>query len=553
MPKEPEVPWEDYDDTPQAGALDETLTDVPQSSSDPNGRWRDGPLLWDDKLPRRAFDRLWNDPEAKVVRQYLMSGKGGGPGGSDGRGFSHDTVEHWKLGAHRDRSGVWWVTIPLRDQTTREVVNIKFCRVPDQNGERPKPKYVACRDRPLPLFGVLVPPEESGSVVIVEGELDVIAMHQYGWERNVVTSTAGAGTFSPEWLEQIEPYRSFVLLLDGDETGDKGATSLSEKLGKYRCERAKLPHKDPNQCLLEGVEAVDIEIAIERAKPYVGVEVKLAGDYEEAFEELVANPHRLIGRPTGSDKLDQIFAGWGDGLNVVTGPSGTGKTTWLAWASWAAALVGVPVCYIPLEQSPLGMIQKFVRMEMEADFLDFTKAERSEAFARLRKRPLRVLNRYGFITMEELVETIRYQRRRNGVEVFMLDHLGFMVRPGDDERRQIDDIVRTLAKTGVDEGVAINMIAHPDKSHRKDGGRPVEFGDLKGSSAIEQDAAMGLIIERLSNEERAHAFVRVGKLRKEWGQGKGGNCVQYFDAPSCLYADHFHMLPGGGSNPGDQR
>lgn len=529
-------------------SFDDELTDAPAPPGDV--RWPDGPLLWDPGLPERCYSRLWEDPEAQVVRDYLTRGKGEARGGADGRRLSEDAIRAWRLGAHRDRRGSWWVAIPLRDSSSQEIVNVKFCLVPNEQGERPKPKYMACRDRPLPLFGAhaLQDPRESGTVVVVEGELDVVAMWCFGWETGVVSGSAGAGTFSEEWLEQLESYQHFVLAYDNDKSGDPGADTLAEKLGKYRCERARLPFKDAGQCLVEGVEACDVEIAIERAKPYTGVQVRLASSYCDEIEQDIENPQRLIGRPTGSLKLDELFAGWGDGLNVITGPSGVGKTTWLTWAMWNATGVGSRVCVIPLEQAPKKIVQKLLRIELQGDFLEYTANDRREAYRRIDQRGIVILDRYGFLEKDELIETIRYQKRRNGVTQYLLDHMGFMVKPGDEERAQIDDLVRTFAKLGEDEGVAINMIAHPNHDHRRNGGRQVEVGDLKGSSAIEQDAAMILIVERdynLGKKDIPHGLIKCGKLRKEWGLGTGKSKVQYYDAPSTTYADEEYQLPGG--------
>lgn len=500
-------------------------------------------------LAAECVERLWTQADAASVRAYLTGGSGAAPGGSDGRRLPESAVRKWKLGAYQSPDGLWWVTIPLLDSHSGAVVNMKFCRVPVADGTRRKPKYFNCPGRPLPLFGARALSNDLGApVIVVEGELDVVAMYAYGWEQSVVSGTSGAGSFADDWLDVLEPYERFVLFLDDDEKGDEGAELLQEKLGKDRCERARPPTKDASEAWATEVPESVVRAAIERAKPASGMEVKRAGSYiDEIEDEIAGRKSSMFGISTGSERLDTLFSGWTPGLNVVTGPSGTGKTTLCTWAMRNAAQAGVPTLITSFEQQPKRSDQKLLRMSLRGDFLKHTEAERRAAAATLQRLPLWHVDHYGTATVADVIQTIRYHRRRNGVKLVLVDHLGFLIDSSkDDERRQIDHAIRQLTIVGRSDDIAIVLIAHPDKSHRKDGGRRVRIGDLKGASSIEQDAELGLVLERDSRIKVPHCVAIVDKLRKEQGKGAGSSGLLYFDPDACLYADDFNSLPISG-------
>ena len=134
----------------------------------------------------------------------------------------------------------------------------------------------------------------------------VVAMYQYGFTTNVVSTTAGAGCFKDEWYDALEPYQSFVLAYDDDKAGKEGAAAFAAKMGPERCSLAVFPLKDAGDCLANGIEAETIKRAISSAKPLIDVGFRHANDYAEELERLINSPEELVGRPTGSAKLDEI-------------------------------------------------------------------------------------------------------------------------------------------------------------------------------------------------------------------------------------------------------
>lgn len=536
------------------------------SGGTPNG----GPFDWRDSLPGGACRYLWSGaPAAEHVLEYLRTQ----------RGFSDATIRRWGLGAmpiaKEGKVQEVWLTIPYLDDKGQPV-NVKFRRIPGpclacspdggatrgpgcavcadskEPGMVPhKPKYRVCPARPMPLFAAKQLRQPDRPVIVVGGELDVISMDEYGWGENVVASTTGEGSNWPdEWLDRLEPFPSFLLAQDNDEAGAAGAYKLAEKLGKYRCSRVILPKNDVNECLTSGVLVSAVQAALDAASPVLNVKIVGPSGFATEIEALIHNPSAMVGLQCSSAKVNDGWGGLAAGLYVATGETGEGKTTFLTWLCWdLAGFAKEPCLLTSFEQRPIGTVQKVLRMEIGGDFTKATPAERAAAFAALDARGVYILDKYGDVTAEEVIEACRYARRRLGIRVHLIDHLDFIcrVRPaGESERETKERVVRELATIGIEDDIIFLLVAHPNNLSRAQQ-RRVELGDLKGASAIRQDCHAGIVIEKMA-QSKARPFpaacVHFDKVRSEFGKS-GAQRVLAFDPVSLVYADEYEQTPAG--------
>ena len=69
---------------------------------------------------------------------------------------------------------------------------------------------------------------ENYGVIICEGEIDCMLLHQAGFV--AVSSTGGAGSWKPEWAQFFTHIRSIHILYDNDKAGVDGARKIQRSL-----------------------------------------------------------------------------------------------------------------------------------------------------------------------------------------------------------------------------------------------------------------------------------------------------------------------------------
>lgn len=492
---------------------------------------------WGKDLPLKYRDQLFSE-EGKVVLRYL----------TEDRKLDLDVIREADLGCMWiDRKGgrEYWLSIPLK-ASDGSIVNIRFRSIPPS-----QKSYRVCAGRPLPLYGVETLTDEKQQVLVVEGELDVLALKSYGFATNVVSGTSGASAnWRDEWLDQLEPFPQFLIWYDNDSAGDDGASKLAKRLGEYRCFRIRCEFNDVGEALQHDVEGDQIEDILENNdEPFLKSNLKTVDCYADEIESLIKNPHILQGIPLGSNKLDRVLGGLMPGLWVVTGDTGHGKTTWCTWLLMVQAQRGTPVMLTSFEQRPIGTVQKLLRAHVGGDFTKVTEDERREAFKSLGKLPMYIFDHYGELEFELLRDTIRFASRRYDMKIALIDHLGFLTQPknrGDDERLLIEKVVRSLATIAIQDGITIILVCHPNNLSVTQQ-RRVKISDLKGASAIRQDAHVALVVERQPMiPERGFpcAAIYVDKVRSEFGSS-GSKVIMPFDPLSCVYADSWEETPSG--------
>ena len=523
-----------------------------------------GRFAWKPELAERCAKSLWDEtPWAARARNYLRGA----------RCLSEESIKAFKLGLYVDdqgeaicnEAGRPYITIPLLDKAGT-CINLRFrsIGVPEtcphcftNLGCKKCREYRVCPGRPLPLFGAhLLTGNPDDPILITEGEFDAIALHSYGFTVNVVSGTGGAGTWLEDWLDTLEPYRNLIGLYDPDEAGNKGWQEATVKLGTYRCSRAVLPAKDANECLILKVPAAVIEKAISTAKPSHDIRFRTVDSFEDDINTLIEHPERLRGRPTGSVKLDSLLGGWRPGVEIITGETGQGKTTIATWLLYEQARRGVPIALTSFEQQPIGTVQKLLRMEVGQDFTRVSKEERQAALVRVGALPLYILDHYGQMTPEKLLDTMRFAKRRYGVAMFLVDHLGFLIDPeAKDERLAIQAVIRALALFAKSEDITVFLIVHPGNTAPEGQGRATRVGmrNLKGASALRQDADDVLVVVReppnsqkgqRCKREWPQSRIYADKVRSEFGIA-GGDIALAFDPGSCCCADEWDQTPAG--------
>ena len=132
------------------------------------------------------------------------------------------------------------------------------------------------------LFGWQAISPKARAVCIVEGELDAIAMHAYGFPSLSVPTGAGSHGWIERDYDRLAPFDTIYLAFDNDAAGQKAIPELVERLGRERVRVVTLPGKDANDCLMLGVPVEQVIAAMRAAKTVDPAELRNVGEFEDA-------------------------------------------------------------------------------------------------------------------------------------------------------------------------------------------------------------------------------------------------------------------------------
>lgn len=153
------------------------------------------------------------------------------------------------------------IVIPICDADGKFLFN-KYRRDPESEEG---PKYTYDAGGTAQLFG-LHKVKDHKQIIVGEGEGDMLCLWSHGFA--AITSTGGAGTFSPNWVSQLLD-KEVVVCMDNDDAGIKGALNIQHKIPFARI--VWLPKqfglKDVTDYLGQ-YKVSDLQALIDRARSY---------------------------------------------------------------------------------------------------------------------------------------------------------------------------------------------------------------------------------------------------------------------------------------------
>lgn len=243
---------------------------------------------------------------------------------------------------------------------------------------------------------------------------------------------------------------------------------------------------------------------------------------------------------TGWEKFDNLVKGLRPNeLSILTGETGSGKTTWAANLGYRLSKAGHPALIASFEMKPMAIIRKMIQMESCYPFHDLKKQELELSLKAISSLPLHFIDVYGEIGISELRNSIYYTKRRHGIKLVILDHLHFFLKySADHERQAIDSALRDIKSWAMDLNLHIILIVHPTKIETEN--RPIRLNDLKGSSGLKQIPDNVFSIWRPRDPDdlkkpQGEVILYILKIRDD--SGDEGKMILSFDKRSQSYSD----------------
>ena len=382
--------------------------------------------------------------------------------------------------------------------------------------------------------------------VIVEGEMDVLALHEAGITNAIsVPNGATLGTNNLEYLDNCIDYfddkERIIIAVDSDPAGQALQTELVRRLGSEVCYIASFEDcKDANEYLLKyGPEALSQRIS--RSKPVPLENVTTFRDIEDEVTDFVRNGFKP-GFQIGLDNFDNIFSTYTGQFITVTGIPSSGKSDFVdQMIVGYNEKYGWKTAYASPENTPTYLhAHKLMRktwqgMPTVADI----NTERWNQVAD------HVNDNYFFIDMERytLDSVLRKGAelvKRKGIKCLVIDPFN-KVRDNDASGDVNVYTLEYLSKIEIfakKYDVLVMVVAHPTKMYKDAKGNIEEptMYNIKGGGEWYDASYHGLLVHR--NYEDKTVKVKVLKVKFQNLGENGAECHFKWEAASGCFIPH---------------
>jgi len=404
----------------------------------------------------------------------------------------------------------------------------------------------------------------SKTVIFVEGEMDVLSMHEAGFSYAVSLPDGApkAAKFDEndkrfqalqncEWLHEAE---KVIVAVDADEAGQALKLELIHRFGKDRCWTIEYPNlhdvqcKDANECLMEhGAEVLREIIGLAAPHPIDGLYT--VRDYEkEVLNIYDGNVQKALS--TGFKSLDNIYKVMPSTFAVVTGVPNHGKSNFIdQLAVNLARNHGWKFAVFSPEHSTANHIRRLSEKVIAKPF-DIGPSQRMSK-SELVDAMMFLDDKFHFIEAEESVPSIdwllakaRAACLRHGVKGIIIDPYNEIDATRDGNKREdehIRDLISRCKQFCRTHEVAMWMVAHPAKMQRTQEGiiPPPSLYDVSGSAHWNNMADVGLVIHRDFETDETRVITR--KIREQGLYGSIGECFFKYNLAKHVYEETEHQ------------
>ena len=448
------------------------------------------------------------------------------------RGFTEETIKHFKLGVSKDKEGTWLNTPHFGGD---KLLNVKLRSLPPT-----AKKFKRIPGKPSILFNQDCLNDGFKEIFITEGETDTMSLWQLGF-KNVVGITAGAGSFLPEWHEKLEEIENIYLCFDSDDPGQKGAYIVADKLGFERCRNILLPKgQDLNDYLKKHNKDDFIKLAAQ-AKKFKIPSISSIRETITTFQKDLESKPFKEGIITAWENVNRRIKGFEPGdLIILSAIPKIGKTTFALQITYHNTMNNIPCLFYCLEMRPERLLKKISSMVLDREIPDDWQEMRKaieEARERIENLPLFFGHTYKRIDLDFVLNTIRTAAKRYDIKFVVFDHLHFLVRDVRYVTHQVGLVTQSFKLLAEELEIPIMMIAQPRKTNP---GEMMNMMDLKDSASIGADADQiiilhrdpiksdkrdGIVREELRTTLKPETLVRVEASR----YNPGGDTILYFE------------------------
>lgn len=396
------------------------------------------------------------------------------------------------------------------------------------------------------IFNIDTLKSSQKHIVIVEGEFDALSIIEAGNDAIALGSTSNVDKLI-DWLREknIRPHLPLVLSLDADEAGQKATDKLSDALRNMRIQFYSVNLivegcKDQNESLVKFRDSffqivADIPNKVNQLQQQARFKLTDFAKIDK-WEKNIRTGRKAIS--TGWDSLDKALdGGLYEGLYVIPGTPGTGKTALALQMAFQIAQQQQDVLYISMEMSEEEIYERHISRISYQLFWNNEKSRHKaktvhsmiqegktvsqarEVFKKVAPY-LRTVCSVGTIDADDIRRIVEiYEYELNSLPVVFIDYLQILKAHDAHmtDKQAVDYNVLRLKQLSRDFKIPVVILSSMNRMSYSD---VISMAALKESGAIEYTADVCLGLQH-ANMEQIKTGTSTGKAEKTIRQMKG--------------------------------
>ncbi|XP_073058475.1 twinkle homolog protein, chloroplastic/mitochondrial [Primulina eburnea] len=374
--------------------------------------------------------------------------------------------------------------------------------------------------------------KEASDIIIVEGEIDKLAMEEAGFKNCVSVPDGAPPKVSDKALpseeedtkyqylwncrEYTEKGSRIILATDADAPGQALAEELARRLGREKCWRVKWPKKNDTESFKDANEVLmymgpdALREVIENAELYP---IKGLFNFKDYFDEIDDYYHQTLGFElgvsTGWRALNELYNVVPGELTIVTGVPNSGKSEWIdALLCNLNHSVGWKFALCSMENKVREHARKLLEKHIQKPFFDvrYGKSVERISIEELEQGKKWLSESFSLIRCENdclpsinwVLELARIAVLRHGVNGLVIDpynELDHQRPPNQTETEYVSQMLTKVKRFAQHHSCHVWFVAHPRQLHNWIGGPPNMY-DISGSAHFINKCDNGIVIHR---------------------------------------------------------
>ncbi|XP_016344803.1 twinkle mtDNA helicase [Sinocyclocheilus anshuiensis] len=344
------------------------------------------------------------------------------------------------------------------------------------------------------LFGLPLIGRKDGEVVLTGREIDSMAVSQATGLPSLALPR-GVSCLPPILLPYLEQFKKVTLWLGGDMRSWEASKIFSRKLGLKRCSLIRPGDFQPcpSEALAQGRHLARIvKASIPAAHKSI---VSFKQLREDVYGEL-ANVEQVAGiQWSRFPELNRILKGHRKGeLTVFTGPTGSGKTTFISEFALDLCMQGVNTLWGSFEINNVRlakiMLTQFAKQRLEENLDQYDMwADKFEDL------PLYFMTFHGQQNIKTVLDTMQHAVYLYDISHVIIDNLQFMMGQENlsvDKFAVQDHIIGAFRKFATNSCCHVTLIIHPRK---EEDDKELQTASIFGTAKASQEADNVLILQ----------------------------------------------------------